>query len=445
MKHPSIIISGFSYWLALACYSLWSFGLTAPNLVLSQWQPYWRFQEFMWQYLYNDRTLLATTFALLLIWILTSFSAFLISIWRKHQSKSISRNISLSKALMLLLLFALPLLPSMNALSYDVFNYIFNAHMLVEYGANPHVTSAIQFASDPLVRFMHNVHTPAPYGYGWTALSLIPYTIGSLLGGSFSLTWMLFRIFSLGSILLTVTATWWILRELQWGFRPIVFVAVFLHPLLLIEVISNFHNDLWMMAPALLSLGLLVKRNNSYVRVAVSALMLFVSISVKLASLALVPVWIGLAIWNLFPRYIEKLFSQLPRAFTSVFTSQNIYVLSLLLASTALFLPLLTPRSKFFLPWYLLWSIAFTPFVLQALSTHKIPEPLRTIHTGWMLFIGTLSATVLWRYLPFLKAGQYSASLINTQILLTWIPATVVLFSFCIWRSYQTLRYTDSR
>ena len=43
--------------------------------------------------------------------------------------------------------------------SYDIFNYLFNAKMVLIYGANPHIKTALEFAFDPMVRFMQNTHT----------------------------------------------------------------------------------------------------------------------------------------------------------------------------------------------------------------------------------------------------------------------------------------------
>ena len=50
--------------------------------------------------------------------------------------------------------------------------------MVVDHSANPHISTAWDFVSDPWTRFVQNAHSPAPYGYGWTGLSVGPYLLG---------------------------------------------------------------------------------------------------------------------------------------------------------------------------------------------------------------------------------------------------------------------------
>ncbi len=115
--------------------------------------------------------------------------------------------------------------------SYDVFNYLFNAKMVWIYQVNPHIHAAIEFSRDPMLRFMQNVHTPAPYGYGSTALSLIP-----------GLTWFTknFTI-SFWAMKLFVTSFWlgqlWITKKLVnklFPHEPWRFWLLALNPLVLV-------------------------------------------------------------------------------------------------------------------------------------------------------------------------------------------------------------------
>src|SRR3990172_6981226 len=113
----------FRIWLWLlpvvaGIYSVYSFSQTDPNQVFFSQSWYWQFQKFMWRLGFQER------------------------------------------------------------LSSDIYNYIFNAKMVWVYGANPHRQVALNFPDDQWLRFMHNTHTPAPYGYGWTMLSLVPSVIG---------------------------------------------------------------------------------------------------------------------------------------------------------------------------------------------------------------------------------------------------------------------------
>jgi hypothetical protein len=36
-------------------YAWFSYALTAPNLILSQWALYWQFQQYMWETYFNNR------------------------------------------------------------------------------------------------------------------------------------------------------------------------------------------------------------------------------------------------------------------------------------------------------------------------------------------------------------------------------------------------------
>lgn len=376
------------YALLLGLYAIFSYALTAPNLILSSWEPYWNFQTWIWATFFNNRPLLSYAYLSLIIGLII-FYLLIIKTWPKKQKLS----------WWLPLLIASPLLLSNNALSYDVFNYIFNAKMVIVYHANPHIKVALDFFYDNWTRFMHNTHTPAPYGYGWTVLSLFPYILG---GGKFLPTWISFRFFSFVSLgLLSLILTRFTqLKSNKW------LLIVLINPLLLIEVVSNFHNDLWMIFPAMISLLLVTQTKKSkfqlgdkikpWLRIILSLFLLIFSAFIKLATLSLLPLWLALVLpWR-------KLW---PQMHTWV---KNNWAF---LASIALFLPLLTSRSKQFLPWYLSWSFVWIPLMMT--SQVKIKK-------WWKLWLLSLSLSSLFRYLPFLWAGNYEGEVVNRQLLITW-------------------------
>ena len=80
------------------------------------------------------------------------------------------KSFGVKKILLLFGLSLAALLPSYPALSHDIFNYIFNAKMVVDYHANPHVMVAMDFPNDPWLRFMHNVHRITSYNVCYTKL-----------------------------------------------------------------------------------------------------------------------------------------------------------------------------------------------------------------------------------------------------------------------------------
>jgi hypothetical protein len=381
------------YGFFLAVYSVWSYALTAPNLILSSWPPYWQFQTYMWQTFFNNRVLLTQSYALVLtlLWLALGYLAWQ---WRNKETWEWRQVIGLTLVLVFPLLFA------NTALSYDIFNYLFNAKMLLVYHTNPHIHVALEFADDPWVRFMHNTHTAAPYAYGWTALSLIPSVLGA---GRFTLTWMLFRGWSLISLLLLIAA-WrtWMPRPPQYWW------LVVLNPLMLLEIIATSHNDLWMMAPAVASLGL-VSRKANFKSLTLSLALLVCSISIKWATLVLLPLWLWLAWCSLAQRPL------LPPATTA------------LIASLLLFVPLLTGRSQQFHPWYATWILVWIPLIWDAKSKWQ---------RLWALWILSLSVASLYRYLPYLWYGEFSPPVLPLQKAITFLgAATLTLAAWYAQRS----------
>lgn len=387
MKKQTLLWIG--YGLLFCFYALFSYSLTAPNLILSSWPPFWKFQTYMWKTFFNNRQLLAQTYLILISAIFLIYGLLL------KQIKTLPQKTSLTKILLLIIVISFPLLLANNALSYDVFNYIFNAKMVVVFKTNPHVDVALNYSYDDWTRFMHNLHTPAPYGYGWTALSLLPYLMGL---GRFLLVWTSFRVFSLLSLLLLILCYWWLFKVEKNKNIFQKMLPVVINPLVLLEVISNSHNDLWMMVPALLSLGIvagIARAKKKYWLLVSSVLLLLFSISIKLATILLIPLW-GLLV---FGWLYKKKFPLWP-----------------LLASLLMFLPLLTLRSQQFHPWYLTWVLVWVPLF-----------PKIKISQLWSSAILILSFSSMLRYIPFLAAGEYTESVLLHQKAISWTPFVLTL------------------
>lgn len=183
--------------------------------------------------------------------------------------------------LILLVLISLPAYP---LFSYDIFNYLFNAKMVLIYHANPHLQTAINFAFDPMLRFMQNVHTPAPYAYGWTGLSLIPGL--TWLTQNFTLSFWAMKLFIAGFWL----GQLWILRKLVQRLFPKElwrFWLFALNPFVLVETLINGHNDVVMMFFALLSYWFFL--NSKKFR---ALLFLLFSASIKYVTIVLLPFYL---------------------------------------------------------------------------------------------------------------------------------------------------------
>jgi hypothetical protein len=401
------------YWLGLVATAVLLYGLAAPNLILTSWDPYWQWQLWMWKTFFNNRLLLSQSYFLVCTLIMISYWWLLSTLWNAQTTLRKWLRDQPRQALILFLLVLSPLLMGMNGLSYDVFNYAFNAKMVVEYRENPHIKVALDFPEDPWVRFMHNTHTPAPYGYGWTALSLIPYLAGF---GKLLPTWLLFKLASLLSLGLLA---WWYVYAVKpkTGSEAWAIAVVLLNPLLLIEVLVNGHNDLWMMLPALASMWLigapgLQKKPLTIQTIAWSWLLLLLSISIKLATLAVVPIWLTLVVLN---RLGDT--KKLPALYHVL--KDHILLYWPMWSAIALASLLLTERSKLFLPWYWSWVLVWLP--LQPAGK------MRTILQA--LFLG-FSYSSLLRYLPYMLNGEYTLTVVSQQIGITF--AGGVLFS-CLW------------
>ncbi len=386
-------LSFLLYFFALCLYAVFSYALTAPNLVLSQNPTFWQFQNYMWRTFFNNRQLLTQTYITL---ITINFGAFILFCSQLIKAP----KVSFKKLALILVVLCLPLLASNNALSYDVFNYIFNAKMVAVYQVDPHVQVALNFPEDPWTKFMHNIHTTAPYGHGWTYLSLIPYSLGL---GKFALTWLSFKAFNLIPLF---TLLFLYFKNNKNKHFAWLFLVIF-NPLTLIEVISNSHNDLWMMAPAIGGLLLLNTGNDkkiSWQKALISLVLILASMWIKLATVALLPIWLLIV--------IRPVIRSIPR-FDSIIGNWPY------LASLIMFLPLLTIRSQQFHPWYLLWSLSFVPLI----------RPNKWIKV-WMQSLIVLSISSMFRYLPFLWNNNYDGNVLFLQKMITFIPFALALLFF---------------
>jgi hypothetical protein len=434
-----------AWFVILGVWSIFSYSLTDHNLTLTSWAGYWSLQNWLWEVFFTNRLLLASTFGIVVVSWFVTYGLLLKKIWE--------RELSIRAVWVILLLSASILLLSYNALSHDVFNYIFNARIVLEYGANPHQAVALDFPYDLWTRFMHNTHTPAPYGYGWTAISLLPGWLGA---DTFILNWLLFRVVSICSLVLLADVLVRLLKLRKAEKRSFWLAVVVLNPLVLVEVISNTHNDLWMMVPALWSLYLL-DRYTSKKMVALSLALLLLSISVKLVTVVLFPVWLLLTLKNFtsIQKYVESKAVQFisralrkglqkvgvgspdqsvvyadgverePAAVRTLVAAQGKFLTDTLnawwptAAALSLFVPLLTERSTYFHPWYLVWVVVFLPF-LQ-------PRVLQLL----LIFF---SISSLLRYLPWLYVGEYTAEVLQNRVLITWV------FPVILWILYRRIR-----
>jgi hypothetical protein len=369
--------------------SLWSYIFADSNFLLLTHPWYVAFQRFMLAQQSNDWLRAPAWLMLVVGWF--ALYAFWIR-WLKDLSP-VQRVIAWLSVIAVLL-------AGHNALSHDIFNYLFNAKMVMVYNADPHVKTALDFASDPWVRFMHNIHTPAPYGWGWTALSLIPYTFGL---GKFALSYLAMRAWMVAGLVAAVAVIAQMEKKLTGKMEKVWFFAW--NPLVLIEVALNGHNDVWMMWPALLALFFLLgtKLEKKYLFASVlSIFALAVSIVQKYVTIVLVPV-VPLLFAVRYPVFFERIAAYFRRFWPE-------------LAVLALLAPLFTSRSQQFHPWYLVWALCFLPLIRSRL--------LKSI-------LLSLSVASLLRYLPWLDNSlEYSPVILALQKALS---ATGLVAGIIMW------------
>jgi len=390
------------FFLLLAVYAVWSWAFVNPNLYFTTLPAYVTAQNWLQELLVSQRPLLTIIYVVVIV---ALFGVYMQLAQQEGRPRKPSQWCWC-------LWVGVPLLFAYNALSSDVFNYLFNAKMVAVYHDNPHVSTALDYGDDDWTRFMHNTHTPAPYGYGWTLASLLPYALGA---GKFSVAWLAFRLTNV----ILLAATIWSLAYMSQKWRqrdeqPLLGWVVF-SPLLLIEIVANIHNDLWMMLPALWALYLVYPREKriGMSRIIGAGVCLGFSLTIKFATLALVPAWLYLVllnyidVWGFLSSKVTKKAAKICQRW-SAFIQEYFFDL----CAVVMLLPLLTSRSQRFHPWYLSWALVFWPLTRS-----------RQVQTVLLL----LSVSAMLRYVPFLWTGDYSTELIWGQQIITLLPVTVYL------------------
>ncbi len=377
------------YFTVLVFYSIFSYALVHPSLVLANWPLYWQFQTWIWANIFNQKFLLAFIYVILIISLWLGF--YFTYRWL------VKANLNLKSFFLILVLFCCPLVISYNALSADLFNYIFNAKLIINYQVNPHVVQPWT-VDDQWLRFIQNANGLVPYGYGWTFLSFIPYGIYwpnlfSLEQVKFVPTLLNFKIFmALGFLF-----TFWVVVRLykkiyQKEINTAQLALFFFNPLVLIELVGNSHNDVWMILPVFGAFLILFSQKKLTISLSAFSLILFlISTQIKFATILLLPIWFYLVIAKL-PQY---------SFIVTLINKINYFKLSWLDCSVILmFLPLLTNRSVQFYPWYLIWSLIFIPFLKNNFLSS--------------LLLG-FSLSSLFRYTPWLFTNEYSDWIIGMQ------------------------------
>lgn len=287
---------------------------------------------------------------------------------------SIYRNLSAKPLFIILALITLIYSLSYPFLSKDIFSYYIYAKMAYFYHLNPYDTAPIVLAGrDFFANIAHNVTAPYNYGPIYLLYAVIPMVILTIN----KIILYLLTLKLLNGILFFISGLF--LYKLTNSDKRICAIW-FLNPFLIIEWLSNSHNDLIMAAFFIIGFYFIYKK-----KIFNGVTFIVLSILVKFISIIATPLML---------------------------LKHNLRTHALRILG--IILPVLIQLTKRAIqPWYLTWSYMFLPLV-----------QLKTI--SWIIFSGIGFIQVV-NYYRFLESSGWGAGLIIehpmliTNILITFI------------------------
>lgn len=294
---------------------------------------------------------------------------------------------------------------SYNAFSYDIFNYIFDAKVITFYQQNPYEHKALDFPGDPMLGFMHWTHRLYPYGPTWLVLT-VPL---SVLGFQKLLpTMILLKGLAVFGYLISCWAIDKILAKISPKTRLIGLSIFAFSPLVIIETLVSAHNDIWMMALALLGFWYLLEKKSLF-----AWLMLALSAGVKFATILLFPIFLLISFWQKQKKEINW---------------EKIWQFSFFLMVAAVLMAIRRDELK---PWYLLY---LSPFL--ALDAEK----------KWLFWPVTgLSFGALLHYAPFLYSGNWDPPVpeIKAKVTLVFFLVGIAVYFLTLVKKKMVKRQSD--
>jgi hypothetical protein len=339
-------------------------------------------QEPLKNLVYRERPAAAALFFVILIVLFFCYVIFL-----KNQGKLFY---SWKKTLTILSMLAVILVLSYPALTYDLFNYIMTAKVTFQYHENPYIVMPIEIPNEPNLAFTRAANKLALYGPVWILFSAVPYVLGE---GNIWGTIIAFKIMNA----IAYIGFAYLIYRVTKSLANVLFFA--LNPLVLLEVLMNGHNDIYMMILALV--GLLVWQKKGFGNKLAGGFALFASFWVKGATVILTPI-----------------------LFLRKFTLERmlVWVYWLLAAVFFVFAPL---REELY-PWYAVWLVMTASLL-----------PFKS-HRYLLGFTIVLTFALELRNLPYMWMGYYESPGPALRFGLTVIP--IVLYA-----GYVGFRYLAKR
>src|SRR3989344_4398127 len=358
-----LLVANFLLYFFLA---IFSYAYVDLNLTLSQNKFVLSFVNFLQALGYYHRS--AATF-IYLLFLITAFSFFLFNLWLFYK-----KQLSLSYLKFATLLSTFILIFAYTFLSSDLFNYIFDAKIIIKYHANPYTHRPLDFPTDDWLRFMRWSHRYSPYGPLWLGYTLIPATLGF---GKFILNFITFKVFISIFHLINALLIYRILNKIRPRATLLGTAFYALNPTMLLEGVANAHNDVVLATFLILPIYLLTIRKTTW-----SYLTLFAGTLIKYIPILNLP-WL---IWCTFGRskniHFLIILNLITMAiFTYFFSSFKISVPFVSSGATQVQ----------FQPWYLFWTLPLVSLV---------SSPVLVLTSTTLAFGASL------RYLPYLFYGD---------------------------------------
>ncbi len=216
------------YFLLLLGLGVYSYSQIDLNLTLLRTPWFLGFQHIMIQLGYFNRPLSTALFLIITLLLFAFYILFL-----KNNTKNLL--IILIAGIIVLGIFSYP------AFSHDIFNYIFDARILVVHHANPYTSTALMFPEDTWTRFMNWTHRTYPYGPLFLPISVAVYLLGA---HKFILTLTLFKTLMVAAYAGSV----YYIYKISGKKGAFLFA---LNPLIIYEAVVSSHLDILMLFFAL--------------------------------------------------------------------------------------------------------------------------------------------------------------------------------------------------
>jgi len=204
----------------------------------------------------------------------------------------IKNNIKLKTIILYFLLFNLTLLFVWPIGSTDIFSYICQGRVLSEHHLNPYITAYHTLNNDYFYSTINNTEVAHPSIYG--PLFVIITSLLTFIGGNnFILTLFLFKFFFVAINLLCCYLIYKIFKN-----RKAVYLYAF-NPLILYEFSINGHNDILIIFFVLLSLYILLKKENNIKTYSLSLFFLILSVLIKFISIIFIPIFLLILLFRI--------------------------------------------------------------------------------------------------------------------------------------------------